>query len=113
MPEPDTTPASRYLRSSHGFPLLLLCLLLLLARAAASNPVGKALFEQITFVSPGHVRHVIAEDMDGDGLKDLLVFYTKGEYPHLERRGRIFWQIPTKYFPKEPQQCRPVPPPRL
>lgn len=110
MPEPDTTPAPRYLRPSHGFTLLLLCLLLLLARVAASVPVGKALFEQITFVMPGHVRHVIAEDMDGDGLKDLLVFYTKGEYPHPERRGCIFWQIRTRGFPKEPQQCWPVPP---
>lgn len=58
---------------------------------------------------PGNVRSVILEDMDADHLKDLLVFYTENRYPIAGRRGCIFWQIPAKGFPPEPDQCWAVP----
>jgi hypothetical protein len=78
------------------------CLLFFCSSASSAEP-----FRVYDLKVDGQVRQYLTEDLDGDGLADLVVFHTKGE--GAERWLSVFYQTAAG-FPPGPQRAFRVPP---
>jgi hypothetical protein len=65
---------------------------LLAATAGVSDAGDEPVFAVYKLSVPDYLQHHWIEDLDGDGLKDILVVHRKGLPPHETRWVSIFWQ---------------------
>ncbi|UCH85385.1 MAG: VCBS repeat-containing protein, partial [Candidatus Latescibacterota bacterium] len=72
--------------------------------AAPALAVDEDAFAVYKLSVPGELLQHRVEDLDGDGLKDILVVHRKGLEPHETRWVSIFWQDRSKGFATAPEQ---------
>ncbi|GEM_PF-4575903 len=83
---------------------LIICLLLLVSKAGLSEPR----FDHYILKSDCHLKELIDEDLNGDGLLDLVVTGVSGMYPDYHRSLFIFFQRDDGSFPDSADQAIPL-----
>ena len=85
-------------------PMILLIPLCLFSRASGS------FFHRTVLTTEGKITESIVEDLNNDGLLDILAVYTTGRRPNIKRWFAVFWQKEAQTFHPSPDQSWEVDP---
>jgi hypothetical protein len=100
-----TQQAKRVGRTMSGVVIGLTTLLVVLVGAPAPTVAADDdAFDVYKLSVPGKLLQHRVEDLDGDGLKDILVVHRKGLEPEETRWVSVFWQNAEKGFATGPEQ---------
>jgi hypothetical protein len=83
--------------------------ILILVLISLSHASG-SFFDRATLSTEGKIVDGIVEDLNDDGLLDILAVYTTGHQPHTQRWLAVFWQKEAQMFDSSPNQTWKVDP---
>jgi hypothetical protein len=86
------------------------CLISVFLISTSFSQASGSFFEQTILKTEGKIVDGLVEDLNDDGLLDILVVYTTGHHPDTHRWLAIFWQNERRTFHPNPDQAWEVDP---